>query len=153
MSTEAAIQRGRGLIANPAFFMIFLIAGAMGIAGVLSIGVSGMWGWGLAAVTAILFGVAWITGLGERLFVGLLALGGLASGVLSVLVVWHLWGPTQGEHVWAALIALILLALAPAAIAGERILPLFVAFVAGIWGIVSVIVFVMVVSGLGMEAH
>jgi len=40
--------------------------------------------------------------------------------------------------------------LAPAVIYGESILPIFVAFVAGVWGILSVIVFVMVVF-IGVE--
>lgn len=151
MSTEAAIQRGRGIISNPAFFMIFVIAGSMGIAGMLSVGVSGVWGWGLTAITAVLFGVAWVSGLGERLFVGLLALAGLASGVLSTIVVFYLWGPVHEQYLWASLLAFLMVALPPAAIAGERILPIFVAFVAGIWGLMSVIVFFMVVFQIGLE--
>ncbi|MCZ7683517.1 MAG: hypothetical protein M5U28_33930 [Sandaracinaceae bacterium] len=65
MSSEAAIQRGRGLVSNPAFFMIFLIAAAMGIAGVMTIGISGVWGWVLVAIEGVLFAVAALTGLGE----------------------------------------------------------------------------------------
>ena len=43
-----------------------------------------------------------------------------------------------------------MIGLAPAVIVGERILPLFVAFLAGVWGVMSVIVFVMVMF-IGVE--
>jgi hypothetical protein len=65
-------------------------------------------------------------------------------------VVFYLWGPMHNEYVWASLMALLIVALAPAVIAGERILPIFVAFVAGVWGLLSIIVFFMVVFQLGL---
>lgn len=149
MSSEAAIQRGKGLISNPAFFMIFAIAAAMGIAGMMTIGISGVWGWVLVAIEAALFAVAALTGMGEKLFVGLIALFGLIGGAVSTYVVFYLWGPVHGQYLRAGLLALLIVVLPVAAIAGERVLPLFVAFLAGLWGVISVIVFVMVVFGMG----
>lgn len=149
MSSEAAIQRGKGLISNPAFFMIFTIAAAMGIAGMITIGISGPWGWGLVGVEAVLFAVAALTGLGEKLFVLLIALAGLLGGAASTFVVFYLWGPVHGQYLRAGLLALLMVVLPVAAIAGERVLPLFVAFLAGLWGVISIIVFVMVVFGMG----
>ena len=54
MSTEAAIAKGKGILANPEFFLTFFLAGSMGIASVLTVGVSGVWGWGLVGVAALL---------------------------------------------------------------------------------------------------
>ncbi len=164
MSTEAAILRGKGIVSNPAFFMIFTIAAVMGIAGMTTIGLS----WldysdegqfegirfaaiGLVAVVGALFAVAWFSGLGEKLFVGIIALGGLLGGLTSVTVVFILWGPTHGEYLWASLLALRLVTMPVAAIAGEKVLPLFVAFIAGVWGVVSIIVLTMVLFHLGLE--
>lgn len=152
MSSESAIQRGKGLIANPAFFMIFVISVGMGVAGLGSIGVSGVTGYILAGVTAAVFAAAWFSGLGERLFVALIALAGLISGVVSAYVVFHLWGPVHGEYLWAALLALLIVVLPVGAIAGERVLPIFVALFAGVFGVLSVIVFVMVLFRVGMGA-
>ncbi len=152
MSSEAAILRGKGLISNPAFFMIFAIATVMGVAGMMTVGISGMWGWVLTAVAGALFAVAWVTGLGEKLFVGLIALFGLLGGATSTYVVFYLWGPMHEQYLWAALLATLIVVLPVAAIAGERVLPLFVAFLAGVWGVISVIVLVMVLFQLGMEA-
>lgn len=145
MSSEAAIQKGKGIVANPEFFLTFFLATAMGIAGTLSIGVSGVWGWGLAAIVGALAAIAHFTGLGQRFFVILLSLAGIAAGMTSASVVFYLWGVEQEQVIWGALLALLMVALPVAAIAGERILPLFVAFLAGVWGILSIIVFVMVV--------
>lgn len=153
MSSEAAILRGKGLVSNPAFFMIFAIAASMGVAGLVSVGVSGTWGWGLAGGTAALFGVAWVTGLGEKLFVVLLALVGFLSGLLSTYIVFHLWGPVHDNYLVGSLLAVVIAALPIAAIAGEKVLPLFVAFVAGVWGVTSIIVLVMVLFRIGMGDH
>lgn len=148
MSSEAAIQRGRGLISNPAFFMIFAIAAAMGIVGMMTIGISGLWGWVLAAVAGALFAVAAVTGLGEKLFVAIIALFGAVGGAVTAYVVFYLWGVMHEQYLWAGLLSLLIVVLPVAAIAGERVLPLFVAFLAGIWGMLSIIVLVMVLFGL-----
>ena len=163
MSSEAAIQKGKGLLSNPEFFLSFFLAAAMGIAGLLSVGVSGVWGWGLIATSAILAAVAHFTGLGQRFFVILLSLFGFLAGALAVVVVTLLWaapadgwmimGETlqgHGNVLMAAIFFVIGIAVPPAVIYGERILPLFIAFIAGIWGIMSVIIFVMVVF-IGVE--
>jgi hypothetical protein len=151
MSSEAAIQRGTGFIANPAFFLIFFIAGSMGLAGLATIGVSGVWGWGLTAITAVLFGLAWVTGLGERLFVGVVALLGAASWFAVTYLLLIYWFPR--EPLWAIGLVLFNMAAPPAAILGEKVLPLLIAFVAGIAGVLSIIVFVMVIAGIGMAEH
>ncbi|MEC7519120.1 MAG: hypothetical protein VYE22_04605 [Myxococcota bacterium] len=150
MSTEAAIAKGKGILANPEFFLTFFLAGAMGIAAVLSVGVSGVWGWGLVAVAALLAAIAHFSGLGQKFFVILLALFGFGAGAASVVVVSYLWFAEHSEPLWGGLLALIMVVLAPAVIVGERILPLFVAFLAGVWGVMSIIVFVMVMF-IGVE--
>ena len=163
MTSEAAIQKGKGLLSNPEFFLAFFLASAMGVAGLLTIGISGIWGWALIALSAILAAVAHFTGLGQRFFVILLSLAGFAAGALAVLVVTLLWAaPPEGWNVFGELLqghgnvlmALVFfivgVAVPPAAIYGERILPLFIAFLAAIWGVMSVIIFVMVVF-IGVE--
>jgi hypothetical protein len=150
MSSEAAIQKGKGIVSNPEFFLAFFLAGAMGIAGMLSVGVSGVWGWSLIGVVVVLAAVAHFSGLGQKFFVILLSLFGALAGLISTYVVFHLWAFEHEQMIWGALLALLLVALPIAAIAGEKILPLFVAFLAGVWGIMSVIVFVMVVF-IGVE--
>ena len=85
----------------------------------------------------------------------LLALLGLVAGAAAIFVVTYLWAIPAGDGghgspLWAGVLALLMIALPIASIAGERILPIFVAFMAGVWGIVSVIVFVMVVF-IGVE--
>lgn len=172
MSTEAAIQKGKGIVANPEFILSFGLSAFLGIAGVTSIIAS--WldyneegtfeGIRIGAVVmvillGVLVGVAVAvrnTSVGaEGMFVGLVALFGLCAGITAVLVLFLLWGSPAHEG-WmgvegfdkpliGALIAVLLMVLAPAAIYGESILPIFVAFVAGVWGIMSVIIFVMVV--------
>ena len=165
MSTEASIKRGEGIVANPEFVMMFFLAAALGVATAMTIVASFMtenvdtheWT-GLTGVIVVSILTAVMVAakfLGERLFVGLLALTGLVAGIVSVIVVGYLWGaPTgdggHGNPLVAGLIALLILGLPPATIFGERVLPLFVAFLAGIWGIMSVIVFVMVVF-IGVE--
>lgn len=165
MSTEASIQRGKGIVANPEFILAFFLAAALGIAGTITIIASFMTSnpetheWtGLTGVVI----VAVLTGLmaaakfvGERLFVWIVALMGILSGIASILIIGYLWAaPTgdggHGNPLVAGLIGLLILGLPPATIFGERVLPLFVAFLAGIWGIMSVIVFVMVVF-IGVE--
>ncbi|HJL17617.1 MAG TPA: hypothetical protein RMH99_18280 [Sandaracinaceae bacterium LLY-WYZ-13_1] len=150
MSSEAAIRKGKGIVSNPEFFLAFFLAAAMGIAGVLSVGVSGVWGWGLIAGVAVLAAIAHFTGLGQRFFVILLSLAGLVAGLVSAYVVFYLWAFEHEQALWGGLLALLLVVMPVAAIAGERILPLFVAFLAGVWGVMSVIVFVMAVF-IGVE--
>lgn len=163
MSTEATIQKGKGIVANPEFLLTFGLAILLGFAGTLTIFVSwldfgtdgvfeGVWLWaiGIVTVVAALFAVAWFSGLGEKLFVALVALGGLLSGILSTIVLSYLWAVPEadgghGQPLYAALLALVIIAMPIATIAGEKILPLFVGFLAAVWGILSVIVFVMVV--------
>ena len=146
MSTESAIRKGKGIVANPEFFLTFFLAGAMGIARVLSVGVSGYWGWGLIGAVAALAVGAYF--LGQNLFVMLLALGGLLTGILSAVVVFYLWGIEHEQALWGGLLALILVVLPPGVIFGERILHLFVAFMAGAWGILSILVFINVLIGV-----
>ncbi len=165
MSTEAAIQRGKGIVANPEFILTFFLAAVLGIAGAMTIMASWMTSdaetheWtGLTGVVLIGFLALLMVAakfLGERLFVGLIALMGLLAGIASILMVGYLWAaPTgdggHGNPLVAGLIALLILGLPPATIFGERVLPLFVAFLAGVWGVMSVIVFVMVVF-IGIE--
>ncbi|MGE0790266.1 MAG: hypothetical protein AB7S26_31615 [Sandaracinaceae bacterium] len=165
MSSEAAIQKGKGIVANPEFVLTFFLAAALGIAGAMSILASWMttdaethaWS-GLPGVVIIaVLGVLMVAArfLGERLFVGLIALMGLLAGIGAVMVVGYLWASPTGDGghanpLVAGLIALLMLGLPPATIFGERVLPLFVAFLAGVWGVMSVIVFVMVVF-IGIE--
>lgn len=172
MSSEAAIQKGKGLVANPEFILAFGLSAFLGVAGATSIFASWLnfdaegvfqgvriWAVVTIAVLAVLMGIAGFlvrAGHGaEALFVGLVAVIGFASGITSVITLFLLWmAPSDGTLLGVegfgmpligGLIAMLLLILAPAVIYGERILPIFVAFIAGVWGILSVIVFVMVV--------
>lgn len=163
MSTEATIQKGKGIVANPEFLLTFGLAIVLGFAGTLTIFVSWLdfgdnaafegvrlWAIGIVTVVAALFALAWFSGLGEKLFVVLVAFGGLVSGILSTIVLSYLWAMPEadgghGAPLYAALLALVIIAMPIATIAGEKILPLFVGFLAAVWGVLSVIVFVMVV--------
>ena len=165
MSTEASIQKGKGLTANPEFFVTFGLALVLGIASTLTVFTSWVefdeagtfegirfWAIGIVSVLAALFAIAWFSGLGEKLFVGLVAVSGGLSGILSVIVVTSLWAMSDsdggyGEPIYAALLALVMVLLPVAAITGEKILHLVVGLLAGIWGILSVIVFALVLFG------
>ena len=172
MSSEAAIQKGKGIVANPEFILAFALAAFLGVAGATCIIASwlnfdeegvfqGVRLWAIVTI-AVLFFLLGIAGFliraghgAEALFVGLVAVVGFISGIVTIIALFLLWmAPSDGTMMGVegfgmpligALIALLLLILAPAVIYGERILPIFVAFVAGVWGILSVIVFVMVV--------
>ena len=168
MSSEASIQKGKGIVANPEFFLTFGLSLGLLIAGSIVIvasfmgtdehgAISGVrpWAIGVVTVLALLFAIAWFSGLGEKLFVGLVAFAGVLAGILSVIVISYLWAMPEadgghGSPLYAALLALTIIALPIASIAGERILPLFVGFLAAVWGVLSVIVFVMVVF-IGVE--
>jgi len=177
MTTEADIQKGKGLLANPEFILTFGLSAFLAIAGTVSIIAS--WlntseegaidGIRIGAVVtivvlgALLAGAAVLERMGhgaEALLMGLVMAIGVAAGIVAVLTLFMLWGspPDNGwmgvegfdKPLIAALIAVLMIVLAPAVIYGESILPIFVAFVAGVWGILSVIVFVMVVF-IGVE--
>lgn len=161
MSSESAIQKGKGIVANPEFFLTFFLAAIMGVAAIFTIGISGLWGWIMTGVVVALAATAHFTGLGQRFFVILMSIGGLIGGIVSFFAITLLWiAPEGGMQVFgetlsghgqpaiAALLGLIMLGLAPAVIFGEKILPLFVALVAGAWGVLSVIIFVMVIIGV-----
>ena len=168
MSTEASIQKGKGLVSNPEFFITFSLSIIFGILGAGVVFTSWLdydeagafegvrlWAIGLITIVAALFAVAWFSGLGEKLFVLVVAVFGLLGGILSVITVSYLWAMPEadgghGAPLYAALLALVIIVLPIASIAGERILPLFVGFIAAIWGVLSVIIFVMVVF-IGVE--
>src|SRR5436190_3211841 len=143
MSTEAAIQKGKGLVSNPAFFMIFTLcaclfgaglftmllswmdfcgAGEEGCGAVQAGGFQGIrfFAIGLVTVIAILFGVAWFTGLKENLFIGLIVLMGFASGCLAVTVVFDMWALDHHEYVIGFTIAVLIAALPPTVLVLER---------------------------------
>jgi len=172
MTSEAAIKKGKGLVANPEFILAFCLAAFLGVAGATTIIASWMdfneegvfegmriWAVLMIVILAVLMGIAAFlvrAGHGaEALFVGLVAVMGLLAGLTSVATLFLLWmAPSDGSLMGVegfgmplvgTLIAVLLLVLAPAAIYGERILPIFVGFIAGVWGILSIIVFVMVV--------
>jgi hypothetical protein len=150
MTSEAAILKGKGIVSNPEFILTFFLAASMGIAAMGTIGISGMWGWILVGITALLAAISVFTGMGQKFFVILLALTSFLVGLGVIAILSYLWAiPAgdggHGQPLWAGLLALLMIALPVATIYGERILPLFVGFIAGVWGILSVIIFVMVV--------
>ena len=182
--SEAAIKKGKGIVANPDFFLTFTLSGIFVVALIGTFlaawldydeehNFEGVRWWAIGLVVAIVAvaGIAKATGLGQRLFVLMMSFAALLSGILSLLVVFLLWmAPESGMELMdlplsfetvsveghdsvllAIVMALIILGLAPAVIFGERVLPLFVAFIAGVWGILSVIIFVMVIFGLHEE--
>lgn len=176
MSTEAAIQKGKGLISNPAFFMIFALCAALlgagfftmllswldycgaleeGCGGVAAGGFQGIrfFAIGLVGVVAVLFAIAWFTGLKENLFIGLIVVMGFLSGCLADYLVFHVWVVEHDSIVLGMFLVVVFAVLPPTVLVLERfgILPLFVAFGAAIWGVISVIVFVYVVF-IGTDA-
>jgi len=177
MSTEAAIQKGKGIVANPEFIISFGLSALFAVAGCITALASWLdfseehefegvrlWAIGLVVVLGVLAGIATFlnrSGHGEEaLFTGLVAFAGVVAGIVAVITLFLLWGsPAEagwlgvegfGKPLIGAMIAVLLLVMAPAAIYGESILPIFIAFIAGVWGILSVIVFVMVVF-VGVE--
>lgn len=182
MSTEAAILKGKGIVSNPAFFMIFILAACLFGAGVGTMvlswldfcGAAEECGAGfqpeqfqgirffaiiLVVIIGVLFAVAWFTGLNENLFIGLIVAGGFLSGMLACGVLWHMWAiDAQGNFyemdrvLTGVVLAAIIAALPPVVLVLEKygILPLFMAIAAAGWGVMSVIVFVMVVF-IGVE--
>ena len=179
--SEEAIKRGKGIIANPEFFLTFTLALVVGSALAITTLFSWMdydeqgnfegirlWAIGLVALIAIIAAVAKFTGLGQRLFVIMMSAGALFAGLLAIVVVTVLWFSPEsgmaftelplsfdageitgyGNPAVAILLLLSMIGLAPAVIYGERILPLFVAFVSGVWGILSIIIFVMALLGI-----
>jgi hypothetical protein len=85
--------------------------------------------------------------------------GGFLSGVLACGVLWHMWAiDAQGNFyemdrvLTGVVLAGIIAALPPVVLVLEKygILPLFMAIAAAGWGVMSVIVFVMVVF-IGVE--
>jgi hypothetical protein len=175
MSTEDAIQRGKGIISNPEFFMVFTLTALLGIGGLLTMlsasidtetvrGQTAIVGPNIYAIAVIalvgiLFAIAKFSGLGERFFVGLVALGGLFGGGLAITVVFWMIAifpasleyPSAIKWTIASIFAVGALVMPVAVIAGEKVLPLFIALVAGVWGVVSIIVFAMVVFQIGVD--
>jgi hypothetical protein len=176
MSTEAAIQKGKGIVANPAFLMIFTLVacvlGAGSFTALLSFldfcitheecGSTQVGGFQainfvaiiLLIIIAILFGVAWFTGLKENLFIGLIVLMGIGSGFLADGIVVYMWGIEHDEWLIALVLAVVIGAIPPIVLILERygILPLFVAFAAAVWGVLSIFIFVLAVI-IGVEPH
>lgn len=176
MSSEAAIRKGKGIIANPEFILAFGLSALFGVAGTVSVIASwldydpehvfeGM-NIGAIVMVAALTVILTVAGIlekkghgAEALLIGLVAVLGILSGIVTIITLFLLWAsPADGSWVGVhgfgmapvgALIAVLLLVLAPSVIYGERILPIFVAFIAGVWGVLSVIVFVFVMIGAG----
>jgi hypothetical protein len=181
MSTEAAIQKGKGIVSNPAFFMIFALCAALIGAGIATVIFSWLDYCGaaeecpggaqpgalqgirfvaiiLVVVIAALFATAWFTGMKENLFIGLICVLGLLSGILTIILVWYMWTiDPQGNFydgmkpIYGIAIAVLFAALPPVVLTLERygILPLFVAIFAGVFGVLSLVIFVMVVFSSG----
>lgn len=177
MSTEAAIQKGKGIVANPEFILAFGLCVFLGISGAVCIIASwfhydqegvfqGIRIWAIIMIMVltlmmVIAGFLIRAGHGaEALFIGIVAIGGLFAGFVTIGTIFLLWmapadGSTMGVEgfgmpVVGAVISVFMVILAPAVIYGERILPIFVAFIGGLWGILSIIVFVMVVTGVGI---
>lgn len=176
MSTEAAIQKGKGIVSNPAFLMIFTLCACLLGAGLGTIllfsmdfcipheecGATQVGAFQglrfvvpiILVIVAALFGVAWFTGMKENLFIGLIVLMGIASGFVSELTLLWLWGFAHEEWLIFFVLAVVIASLPPIVLILERygILPLVVAFVAAVWGVLSIIIFVLAVI-VGVEEH
>ncbi len=177
MSTEAAIKKGKGLVANPEFIISFGLSAIFAVVGCTAALASWLdyteegafegiriWAIVIVVILGVLAGIATFlnrSGHGEEaLFTGLVAFMGIVAGFVAILTLFLLWGsPAEsgwmgvegfGKPLIGAMIALMLLVMAPAAIYGESILPIFIALIAGAWGTLSIIVFVMVVF-IGVE--
>src|SRR5690606_23091843 len=132
--------------------MILFVAGSMGLAGLLTVAVSGWLGWVLAGGTLGLLGlgvlVARIFGDGERLFVILLAAFAALAWIGSTAVVFHLWW-SQEMILWAIGLIVFSIVLPVAVIMGERVLPILIAIASGAFGLLSIVIFFMVVFAEG----
>lgn len=172
MSSEAAIRKGKGIVANPEFVLAFGLCAFLGVSAVVSIYASWfhyneegvfqgirIWAIVIILVLTVLMVIAGFlirAGHGaEALFIGIVAIMGLLAGFVTIATIFLLWmapadGSTMGVEgfgmpIVGVFISVLMVILAPAVIYGERILPIFVAFIAGVWGILSIIVFAMVV--------
>ncbi|MBZ0118505.1 MAG: hypothetical protein K8H88_15995 [Sandaracinaceae bacterium] len=88
VEAEASLlRRGRGILANPAFFFIFTVCAGMALVVMSVIGLAGLIGWIMAAVIIGLGVIGYFTGLGDRMLVIFVALLALLSGVASIIVV------------------------------------------------------------------
>lgn len=82
----AALQQARGISANKSFILLFAICFLVGAVGLLTVGVSGMWGWITVAALGVLGGVGAWSGRMESLMT--LGVAGIAAltGVMSIIV-------------------------------------------------------------------
>lgn len=82
----AALQAARGVMAQKSFFLLFFVCFLVAAVGLLTIGVSGLWGWVLVAVLGVLGGLgAWSGKMDELMTLGVAAIGGIC-GIVSLIV-------------------------------------------------------------------
>jgi hypothetical protein len=82
----AVLQQARTISMNKSFFLLFFICLLVAAVGLLTVGVSGMWGWITVAVLGVLGGLgAWSGKMDTLMTLGVAALAG-ATGVLSAIV-------------------------------------------------------------------
>ncbi|MDQ3034526.1 MAG: hypothetical protein M3Y87_19105 [Myxococcota bacterium] len=82
----AVLQQARTISANKSFFLLFTICILVSAVGLLTVGVSGMWGWITVAVLGVLGGVgAWSGKMDSLMTLGVATMAG-ATGVLSAIV-------------------------------------------------------------------
>ena len=82
----AALQAAKGIMAQKSFLLLFFICFLVASVGLLTIGVSGLWGWVLVAVLGVLGGLgAWSGKMDEMMTLGVAAIGAVC-GVISLIV-------------------------------------------------------------------
>lgn len=82
----AALQAAKGIMAQKSFLLLFFICFAVAAVGLLTIGISGPWGWVLVAVVSVLGGVGGFSGkMDEMMTLGVAGIGAVC-GVISLVV-------------------------------------------------------------------
>ena len=89
----ALLQAAKSLGQNKGFLLLFLICFLVGAVGLLTVGVSGMWGLITVAVLLAVGGVGAVTGkMEEMMTLGVAAIAGLSGIVCMIVAVYVLAG-------------------------------------------------------------
>ncbi len=82
----ALLQQARTISMNKSFFLLFSICVLVAAVGLLTVGVSGMWGWITVAVLGVLGGAGMASGKMDALMTLGIAAIAAGTGVVSAIV-------------------------------------------------------------------
>lgn len=87
----AVLAQARTIAANKSFILLFFICVLVLSVGLLTVGVSGLWGWVTVAVLGIVGGIgAWSGRMDSLMTLGIATIAGV-TGILSVIVTIYVW--------------------------------------------------------------